>query len=211
MYQQAFALTSDSNNATDSSQPGTSAINNQYILNEKPVQLVKNRLSPELDPKALKWADWSERQELMKSIESAEGFDAKPHARDTSTNSTNPRNRSANGAIHVNPSYAATAPSQTASLPTREKSPNTCLLALDQEEDWSLLSDCLERLLHGDTSLTADPAKEGKKSAEWSSSHTSTVNGYIPIDALAPGMDTPATPETIERLFAEFQQVEYIT
>ncbi len=84
-------------------------------------------------------------------------------------------------------------------LPTLESDPSLRVSEIpsipDEEEDWSLLSDCVDVLLHGEV------LPNSSKQASWGSDMAKFW--YIPVEALAPGMEEPASPQIVEHLFAE--------
>lgn len=197
MNQQAFTFGINSNVTTTSSTTSLSSSKViQFILDEKPIQPVRDRLSPHnINIKELEWAEWNRRQDLMKGIEAADEVDAKPRAamdiqKKKSFKSPNTINT-------IQKSLSAPA---TPSAP--EKNVNSYLLVLDEEEDWSLLSDCLDRVLHGEACVDATSTSD--EYPLQSSKKNNSNDRYMPIEALQPGMETPATPETIEQLFVEF-------
>jgi hypothetical protein len=192
IYQQALAASSISGDSCSYQNIGRVS---QYILNQNPNELVEDRIAHNIDHKDVKLAEWNRYQDLIKAIGTPERSDVKPRAQETS------------------PKYLhqtiETIGIDNDSITTTEKplesgkDVNTTLWSMDQGEDWSLLSDCLERALHKDMSpKLAGCASEGQP-VDLSSIH----NRYLPIDALAPGMDTPATPETIEQIFVEFESL----
>ena len=75
------------------------------------------------------------------------------------------------------------------------------------EEDWSLLSDCLDRVLnpslYGDGEGLIGMNESRRSSSLKASNANSTSQYFIPVHALAPGMNSPASPATVERLFEE--------
>jgi hypothetical protein len=79
---------------------------------------------------------------------------------------------------------------------TRE--PNSCdsIEAKTSEgEDWRLLSACLDRIIN---------RKESKRTAtDAPPPGLNSDRHYLPLDAIAPGMEEPATPENVQFLFVE--------
>ncbi len=82
----------------------------------------------------------------------------------------------------------------------REKSANKILSFLDQEEDWSLLSDCIDYVVHRDTAPPSSTTEESLLSKI-------SKHRFVPVEALAPGMEEPASPQMVERLFAELSRI----
>ncbi|KAG7374572.1 HSF-type DNA-binding protein [Nitzschia inconspicua] len=193
MYEQAFAF-SNKDNVSPSSYRQTASQISQFILNEKPNQLVMNRLSPNLDPDTLKWAEGGQHQDLIKSTELADGCDNKPRARDNKTCTI-----ACIDVISKQSSCTLETP------PTREQSFINNRLQQDEEEDWSLFSDCLKKVIYGEIPPRTEYSLEGHYTQ--ASSIKDNRNKYVPVDAIAPGMETPATPETIEMLFAHFDDL----
>jgi hypothetical protein len=190
MYQQALAASSISNdNSGDRQNVGRV---NQYILSESPNQLVKDRFTNDTDHKALKLLEWHRCQEGMKAIETTEKSDSKPRALETPQNDTHDTLK--RKCLENDSTTRAQQTSET------EKKVNPALLSLDQGEDWSLLSDCLQRVLNKDMS----PELAGCSSERQGTDLSPINNRFMPIDALAPGTETPASPGTIEQIFSEF-------
>jgi len=161
-----------------------SANTNQLILNQ-PDQLVTDRSSQWSDETDVaKSADWSRLQNMMKSIEPV----------DTSK-------RVQNEGLKKPTPIAAHITNSTMKTPeTGTETKMEELLSLDNEEDWSLLSECLDRVLNPSRSVdTLSDVLTGKSKT----SKGGTASQYLPLEALPEGMAEPATPETVEYLFTE--------
>lgn len=192
IYQQALAAGSISGDSCNYQNNGRVS---QYILNDNPNKLVEDRIAPHIDPKAVKLAEWNRHQDVIKAIGTSEGSDAKPSAQESPPKYLHQTIETRG--IENDSTTTTEQPFESG------KDVNAALWSMDQGEDWSLLSECLERALHKDMS----PKLTGCSSEGQEIDLSSIPNRYLPIEALAPGMDTPADPETIERIFLEFESL----
>ncbi|KAL3918931.1 MAG: hypothetical protein SGILL_004007 [Bacillariaceae sp.] len=182
MYSRALLEGASGRSNANGPQGKTQPTFNQYVLDNRPDQLLtidRNQHFMESSPfRDLKIGkEISPQQSTMKTVDTTE----------------KKANESA-GAVPETAQYANDSMEKVSfhdSVANGEKSGAT----KDQEEDWSLLSDCLQHVLNPET-FTCNPSPIPHKATE----------GPIrfPLDALATGMDEPATPETIEDIFAEF-------
>jgi hypothetical protein len=157
-----------------------SSSTHQFIL-DRPNQLVIDRSQNKSEVQTLKLEGWNRRREIMKGIEAAD-YDKKPSA--------------ARIGSHIT----------TELCDPSNKSKLNELCSLEEEEDWSLLSDCLEKVLNPTSAggLTLEGALAEAPTRDAAATNCSSRSTrYIPIEALAPGMDEPASPETVQCLFAE--------
>mmetsp|Transcript_11854 Transcript_11854/g.28443 ORF Transcript_11854/g.28443 Transcript_11854/m.28443 type:complete len:398 (+) Transcript_11854:557-1750(+) len=207
--------------------PSTSGSNSQYMLG-----LSHNILDRNPSPQEqLTWAEYTRRQEIMKGIESA---DVAVDFKNKRTSSLSNNNRSSStdqasmskGGGLGGMSVKQTPADVSAKLLTGE-TPSTALpshfappVPEQQEESWSILSDCLERVMNN--------------SPEYNNhhSHNSNINDLEPdplphqmgvtlgasnndlrmmrrqdlaalVVGLSPGIEQPATPEQLQDLFYE--------
>jgi hypothetical protein len=95
------------------------------------------------------------------------------------------------------------------SMGSRAAIPASDIGLIDDEEDWSLLSDCLDKLLNKTAPHTGEGAicqthfEDKKPTKEKVACRKCDNKAYYAVDALAPGMNEPASPEMVEILFAE--------
>ena len=81
------------------------------------------------------------------------------------------------------------------------------LLSVDSETDWTLLSDCLGRLLNPSSiNMGTDDGHKPTTNVVLDGGDRISEKWYYPIDALPPGMEEPASPEVVETLFAELSR-----
>jgi hypothetical protein len=187
MYSRAW--TSGASSAAGTQQPKNT---NQMILDNKPDQLTIDRhqvaqpLPPMKDPKA------------CLRTESSRGHDERKVFTNDSKRKAQTRDRCVPIERHLSqmmPDHAhALFAKTTSAASSNNENVDRQMSAKDQEEDWSLLSDCLQHVINPETCISSGQ----------SVSHTGNDLMQCYLDALAPGTEEPASPEAIENLFAEF-------
>ena len=186
MYNRVLLEGASSTGGAGPQQPQTV---NQYILDNKPDQLRIDR-HDRVQP-------LSSRKEYSSQQDQAQCDDDKKTPLHQTTKESEKATIQVPLAKHINKMMAV----QTRALfaPTDGTSEDAerfegKALSKDQDEDWSLLSDCLQQVINPSTFTSTGPL----------GLHNEEDAIDFPLDALAPGMEEPASPEAIETLFAEF-------
>jgi hypothetical protein len=172
-----------------------SAQTNQYILNQPSNELVTDRTTttdqqqPGTTKTALKSNDWDRVQQLISSIV--------PYYPSTTTNNTPPK-KPTNSSPRVEHIITHNTLNSSLKVGSSSMARKDDIVSIDSEEDWSLLSDCLEIMLNSSYSTPPNKVTTTPKATDHHHHHR-----YYPIDGLATGMEEPASPEIVETLFAE--------
>jgi hypothetical protein len=182
-----------------------SAQTNQFILNQPSNQLVTDRTTTTDHQQhgtmktALKSNDWDRVQQLISSIV--------PDYPSTTTNNTpaktitNTSPRVEHIIITNNIMNSSSKVGSSSMARKAEQTDTKDLVSIDSEEDWSLLSDCLEIMLNSSSSVPNKVTTTPKATDHHHHHHHH--HRYYPIDGLTTGMEEPASPEIVETLFAE--------
>ena len=200
------------------SMASSSGSNSQYILGQTHNILDRNS-SPQ---EQLTWAEYTRRQEIMKGIESA---DVAVDFKNKRTASPSDKNRSSSTDQTSTPKGGepgGRSSKQTFCETTSTASPSRFAPPApeQQEESWSLLSDCLERVMnnsqeyndyHSHNSninyLEPDPLPLQMGSTSGARNNglrmTSQEDLAALVVGLSPGIEQPATPEQLQDLFHE--------
>jgi hypothetical protein len=170
-----------------------------------------HKTDPFDEAQRLSWAEYTRRQAIMNGIESAEVAIELKNRQPSPNNtlgSSSPSAKNNNNNAATSPSLSPSTPRNT---PLNQSSCNSKATRLEQEESWSLLSECLERVMQNNINLDPlplggeDTGSIGQQRSGNSSRRHNNVNNLLPLplDALPQGIDQPATPGQLEALFEE--------